>query len=461
MSGNKKPTTKKTYFMKRIWDFFISLKAVIFLLLILAALSIVGTIIEQNKPLHDYYRYFQPQTVSLLKSLGLLDMYHSWWFITCLVLLAMSIVACTTDRYSSVMAGMRRKNPVLDETMEKTLHPLKKIKYALPLEYVEGKIIELTGKRFTTNPVVTEWENARHYFFEKGKYGRLGFFITHLSIIMIFTGAVVGSFAGYKGYAGIFEGDTFSRLETGLGDIKHLGFAVKCNAFDIEFYPNGTPKDYRSDLAIIKNGREVIRKTIRVNNPLTFEGVTFYQSGYGLFPGTARIEILSRDGVLKEEVSAPFGKKVDIFGGANNIEWADYQEHFLLKNGFDAGAALGINLYSGNKAATGFWLPKNYPKYDRMRRGDYYLTVKEVNLKKYTTLQINKDPGEQIVWFASVMLIAGIMIALFMPHKKLWLRLKKDKKNNVELTVGSTSNKNRAAFAGELESLVKSFEEIS
>jgi cytochrome c biogenesis protein len=96
-----------------------------------------------------------------------------------------------------------------------------------------------------------------------------------------------------------------------------------------------------------------------------------------------------------------------------------------------------------------------------MRRGDYYLTVKEVNLKKYTTLQINKDPGEQIVWFASVMLIAGIMIALFMPHKKLWLRLKKDKKNNVELTVGSTSNKNRAAFAGELESLVKSFEEIS
>ena len=459
MSQDKQ--AKKTAITEKIWNFFTSLKLVIFLLLILAVLSTAGTVIEQNKPLHEYYRYFQPETVGLFQKLGLLDMYHSWWFISCLALLALSIAACTMDRYSIIMAGIRRKNLVLDEAMEKSLHPLEKIKYALPLEDAEKKIIELAGKSFSGSPALTEWGDTRHYFFEKGKYSRLAFFFTHLSILMIFTGAIIGSLAGYKGYVNIFEGETVSSLETRAGDVKNLGFTVKCNTFHVEFYPNGMPKDYRSDLAIIKDGKEVVRKTIRVNDPLTFEGVTFYQSSCGTLPDTARIEIRNKDGAPKGEVLAPFGKKVDVYGGTDKIEWADYQEHFRLGDGSEGGAALRVNLYREKEAPVGLWLPENYPKYDKMRRGDYYFTVKEVTLKKYTGLQVNKDPGEQLVWLASVTLIAGIMIALFIPHKKLWIKLRKDKKGAVEVTVGGTANKNRTAFAGEVEGIIKSLKEIS
>jgi cytochrome c biogenesis protein len=452
---------KKTAITEKIWNFFTSLKLVIFLLLVLAVLSIAGTVIEQNKPLREYYRYFQPETVELFQKLGLLDMYHSWWFISCLALLALSIIACTMDRYSGIMAGIRRKNLILDEALEKSLHPLEKIKYTLPLEDVEKKIIELAGKSFSDSPVLTKGVDARHYFFEKGKYSRLAFFFTHLSILMIFTGAIIGSLAGYKGYVNIFEGETASSLGTRAGDVKNLGFTVKCNTFHVEFYPNGMPKDYRSDLTIIKGGKEVARKTIRVNDPLTFEGVTFYQSNYGALPNTARIEIRNKGGVLIGDITVPFGETVDIPGGTDKIEAADYQEHFHLEDGSEGGPALGVNLYREKEAKVGLWLPENHPGYDKMRRGDYYFTVKKVTLKKYTGLQVNKDPGEWLVWLASVTLMAGIMIALFMPHKKLWIKLRKDKKGVVEVTVGGTANKNRAAFAGEVEGIIKSLREIS
>ena len=177
VSPNKSDKATKPNFTDRIWNFFTSLKLVILLLLILSALSIAGTIIEQNKPLQEYYRFFKPSTVALFNSLGLLDMYHSWWFITCLALLALNIIACTMDRYAPIMSGLRKKNLILDEALEKSLNPKDKIKYALPLDDVEKKVMELVGKSFTGKPVVTTAEDgSRHYFFEKGKYTPAGLF---------------------------------------------------------------------------------------------------------------------------------------------------------------------------------------------------------------------------------------------------------------------------------------------
>ena len=121
-------------------------EARLFLLLILSAVSIAGTIIQQNKPLQEYYRCYEPGTVALFDKLGLFDMYHSWWFVACLALLALNITACTMDRYRGIMAGLRKRNLILDERLGKSLQNLTTIKYALPLDAVEKKMRELVGK---------------------------------------------------------------------------------------------------------------------------------------------------------------------------------------------------------------------------------------------------------------------------------------------------------------------------
>jgi cytochrome c biogenesis protein len=95
------------------------------------------------------------------------------------------------------------------------------------------------------------------------------------------------------------------------------------------------------------------------------------------------------------------------------------------------------------------------------RTAGYEFVVKGVKLKSFTGLQVNKDPGVWLVWTGSIMLVAGIMMAFFMSHKKLWIRIRKDKKGRVEVTAGGMTNKNKHAFTGEIQKLVDGFREVS
>jgi cytochrome c biogenesis protein len=57
--------------------------------------------------------------------------------------------------------------------------------------------------------------------------------------------------------------------------IQDLPFIVGLNDFRIEHYSTGQPKSFESDLIVEdKETGELIKKTINVNTPLTFNGVT-------------------------------------------------------------------------------------------------------------------------------------------------------------------------------------------
>ena len=459
MPEDNKMKEKRTDMIDRIWGFFISLRLVVILLLVLSVLSVAGTIIEQNKPLEQYYRLFRPETVELLSRLGLLDMYHSWWFTSCLALLALNIIACTMERYPLIVRGMKRQNTVLDEKLATGLKDLAKMKYSLPLETVEKRITALAGKAFSAGPVVTETESGRHFFYEKGKYTRLSFFLTHLSILIIFVGAITGSIFGFKGYVNINEGEMISAVPVRQGQNRDLNFSLQCNSFNVDYYENGAPKDYRSDLSVIRNGKEVIRKTIRVNDPLSYEGITFYQSSFGSLPENVTFEIRDKDGGSFGNVIAPVGEQVAVPKSDIKIEVVDYREHFHMRDGSEAGAVVGVNLYNPGAAPEEVWIFEEHPEMNR--HGNYSFVIKGVKLRKYTGLQVNKDPGVWMVWTGSLLLVAGIMMAFFMSHKKFWIRIEKDRKGRVEVTAGGTTNKNKYAFAAETARLVQSFREVS
>ena len=458
MTEDNKVKNTRVAFVDKIWGVFTSLKLVITLLLVLSVLSVIGTVIEQNKPIQQYYNLFKPETVDLFAKLGLLDMYHSWWFTACLALLALNIIACTMERYPFIMRGMKKQGFVLDEKIEAGLTNVATLKYHLETETVESRITSIVGKNFSARPVVTEAENARHFFYEKGRYTRLAFFLTHLSVLVIFIGAIAGSLFGFKGYVNINEGELVSGVETRRGDHKRFNFSVKCNSFQVDFYPNGAPKDYRSDLSVIRDGKEVARKTIRVNDPLDFEGISFYQSSYGKLPEAVTLEIKDKEGLSLGTVSAPFGRQVDIPGGAQ-IELLDFRDHFHLSDGSEAGPVYGVNIYSRGAPPGGIWISETRP--DMNRYGTYSFVLKGAKFRNYTGLQVNKDPGVWLVWTGCIMLVAGIMMAFFMSHKKFWIRIGKDKKGRVEVTAGGTTNKNKHAFASEVERMVGSFREGS
>jgi len=95
---NLSVTLPKKDFLYSLWDFFCSLKLTMFLLISLAVISVIGTVIPQGIPAQEYLAQISPAKIKLYKTVGLFDMYHSWWFILLLYLLTVNLVACSIKR---------------------------------------------------------------------------------------------------------------------------------------------------------------------------------------------------------------------------------------------------------------------------------------------------------------------------------------------------------------------------
>ena len=88
--------------LKKIYDFFSSVKLAIILLLTLAVTSIIGTIIEQQQDPDKYLREYGETTYKIFKFLGFTDVYHSWWYVLLLTLLAINLIVCSIKRLPKI-----------------------------------------------------------------------------------------------------------------------------------------------------------------------------------------------------------------------------------------------------------------------------------------------------------------------------------------------------------------------
>ena len=434
--------------MDQVWKFFTSIKLAIFIIIILAIASIIGTIIEQNQPLEKYRQIYTDGAIRLFESLNLFDMYHSWWFLLLLVLFTVNLSCCTIDRLPRAVKVVRNPKTTLDENLEKSLSHVDRWKKKGGLEGLAETYKAAMGGAFA-KPLVTENSGTLHLYAEKGIISRFGVYVTHLSIIIIFIGAIIGNVFGFKGFANIVEGESVRTIPT-RGGTNHvdLGFAVRCNKFWVDFYPSGQPKEYASDLSVLENGREVLRKKIVVNDPLQYKGIWFYQSSYGAAgAASATLAVHTPDGGKGETVSLAAGQKKEI-PGYGTVSGVDYQNDFQ-----GLGPALLVVLEKPGKPPAQFWLLRAYPNFDRQRGDSRYLSFAGVDQIFYTGLQVARDPGVNIVWVGCTLMVIGIMIAFFMSHQRLWIRLSRGGDGRVEVVLAGSTNKNRLAFEKRFEKI--------
>ncbi len=434
--------------MDKVWAFFTSLKLAIFVIIILAVASIIGTIIEQNQPLEKYRQFYSDGTIRLFESLNLFDMYHSWWFLLLLVLFTVNLSCCTIERLPRVVKVVRNPKTTLDENLEKALGHVDRWKKKGNLEQAAEAFRAALGKTFA-KPRVAENSGTLHLYAEKGVVSRFGVYVTHLSIVIIFLGAIIGNVLGFKGFANIVEGESVRTIPT-RGGTNHvdLGFEVRCNKFWVDFYPSGQPKEYASDLSVIENGREVLRKKIVVNDPLQYKGIWFYQSSYGpAGAANATVAVNGPDGGRVGTVSLVPGRKTDIpeYG---KISAVDYQENLQ-----GLGPALLVVLEKPGKPEAEFWLLKAFPDFDRQRGDSRYLSFAGIDQIFYTGLQVANDPGVNIVWVGCTLMVVGIIIAFFLSHQRIWVRLSHGKDGRVEVVLAGSTNKNRLAFEKRFEKI--------
>ncbi len=434
IQGNNKKG-KKGNLIKKLKDFLTSLKLTIFLMIILALTSIVGTIIPQNALPDQYLRYYSLTTYQTLKALGFLDVYHSWWFILLLSFLCLNLLVCSLKSFPRIWKIITQPNPILNEEQIKALPYLITIKKDFSLDEIKERIIEILKKHFGP-PRETFLNGTFHLFAEKSRFSRLGVFITHASVIIILAGGLIGSIFGFEGNVNIVEGQSIDRiLIPGSHLVKELGFEVRCDEFEVTYYPNGIPKEYQSTLTILEDGKKVLTKTIEVNHPLKYKGYVFYQSSYGTAPdqgGELILEVKKRGSKdpgrqFKVEVGDSFLlPEAGLLVKVNRF----FTDFIMDEKGRAANRSLALKnpaaellILKDGKIHNRIWVFQRYPHFHGSKELDYQFFIQGFKGKEYTGLQVTKDPGVWLVWTGCILMIIGILFTFFFSHRRIWSSL--------------------------------------
>ncbi len=428
----------QVFFKREVIPFLADLRLAIALLLVIAVFSISGTVIEQGQSL-AFYQANYPESPALfgfltwkvLLTLGLDHVYRTWWFLALLILFGSSLTACTFKRQLPALRWFSR-------TWNFYTQPRQFQKFALSAEFdrssIEQLIPLLQQRRYRV------FQQGDSLYAHKGIIGRVGPIIVHVGILVILLGGIAGAMTGFMAQEMIPSGQTFQ-----IKNITDAGpfaapqipkdWSVRVNRFWIDYLPDGNIDQFYSDMSVLdKDGKEVKRKTIHVNEPLRYRGVTLYQANWAI----AGIQVRLNDSPVFQLPMAELdtgGKgqlwgtwmptKPDLSDGVSLVA-KDLQGMVLV---YDMTGKLVSTVRAGMSTEVNG------------------ITLKVLDLIGSTGLQIKSDPGIPIVYGGFALLMLGVLMS-YVSHSQIWA-LQQDG----NCYVGGKTNRAQVTFEQEMLSL--------
>jgi cytochrome c biogenesis protein len=418
------------------------LRLAIILLLVIAAFSITGTVIEQGQTL-AFYQANYPEHPALfgflswkvVLMLGLNDVYRTWWFLALLILFGTSITACSFTRQLPALKAARRWK-FYDQ-------PRQYQKLALSAE------LDLETRNLASLPNLSQLLQQRRYkifqdiekdnllYARKGIIGRIGPIVVHIGIVVILLGGIWGAMTGFLAQEMIPSGSTFqvnNIIEAGplaQGQVPK-DWSVRVNRFWIDYTPSGGIDQFYSDMSVLDSqGKEVDHKKIYVNEPLHHKGVTFYQTDWGI--SAVRVRINKSPIFQLPMASLNTNGKGRLWG-----TWIPTKPDL----------SAGVSLLAKDLQGTVLIYDSAGKLVDTVRTGMSTevngVTLKILDVIGSTGLQIKADPGIPIVYSGFALLMAGVVMSYF-SHSQVWA-LQKDGC----LYIGAKTNRAQVAFEREV-----------
>lgn len=267
---------------QQIFKTIADLRFAIFILLVIASVSIIGTIIVQDQSLEIYQKdypitkpIFGFLTWEVIINLGFDHIYKTWWFILLIILFGISLLTCTILQQLPSLKFSRKCQ------FFRTSNQFKKLKF-----YTKTTVSNFSKLFFRIKEIEFSIFQQKHIIYAyKGLIGRIAPIIVHLSMILVLIGTILGSISGFKAQEIVPKTELF-HIQNILSNGKFMklpNVSTRINDFWINYSEQNTVKQFYSDISILNNdGNEIDRQTIFVNSPLKYEGVYFYQTDWNL-----------------------------------------------------------------------------------------------------------------------------------------------------------------------------------
>jgi cytochrome c biogenesis protein len=447
-----------------IWGFLSSVKLTIVILILLAIVSVVGTLIPQGQEAVQFAQSLTPAMFRFLSTLQLFDMYNAPWFRLLIAFLALNLVVCSINRFSSTWKRFNAKpSPDRNKPFENR-DPEDFLTVGLSPGEAADRVEELLNSDYKN--VRRKTKGDAHYFNgDKGRFSYFGVYVVHLSVLLILMGGLGGSFFGFEAYVNILEGETTDHvvIRKTMRPLK-LGFNVRCDKFSVQFYKTGAPKEFKSNLTFLVDGKAVLKSELLVNHPVEFGGITFYQASYGNVPGK-EVQLRIDDKVTQSqssELTVKGNLDYPLPGGKGTFKVVDIRNDIM-----GLGPAVLISVHPETGPSKEFWVFKHQeavqkklpppmlasPKFNPEALHPYRFSLTGLKTLYYTGLQANRDPGVPVVWAGCFLMVSGLFVTFFLSHKRMWVRvLKRGTKTVIE--IAGTTNKNPVGLEKERHQLL-------
>jgi cytochrome c biogenesis protein len=450
-----------------ISSFFSSVKLTVALLIVIILSSILGTLIPQQEAADTVVHRLSPGIVSIAQKLQLFDIYHSLWFILLMVLLAINLIVCSVNRWP---VSWKRFRGTSDPENEVILSEPPPDQTVISMNEVNEEAARVEGILKKVYRRVQRQETERGILLtgEKGNGSYLGVYVIHASILIILAGTMIGFLWGFDAYMEIPEGEsTDSVMVKRGGDVKKLNFTILCDRFSMEYYEDGTPKLYRSELSFTKNGSILQQSAVLVNHPATFEGTRFYQASYGTASVGEAVIVIRKGPNQTHKIKVAVENEFDLPENEGKAKIIRMEGNFM---GMGPAVKIQITAARGNVQ---FWIFQNIEAMEEAYPGlknhvpmfnpglfaPYVFSLAAILPKHYTGLQVNNDPGVPIVIGGSFLLVTGFILVFFYAHRRVWIRINREGAKTCIVVSGKT-NRDPVGLGRETSRLVEEIRKV-
>jgi cytochrome c biogenesis protein len=447
-----------------------SIRTGVILLIFVVVFSVAGTFVMQ-RPTSDpgqLEQVYSPNTLVWLDRIGLTDVFHSWWFLTLLALVSMSIVFASIERWPNAWRFYARPYRRPEPHFRAALAHRK----AIPIR--DAKIgIEAAERAFRNVGLPTQRigePGEVSLYSERHRFAVLAVYVIHASLLMIFAGGIIDGLVGYRGFMRVDEGQTTNKfmVRTERGELpRQLPFAVRCDEARQENYTDnlkrdtGMPKKYWSKLAVVEGGKVTKSKEIVVNDPLVYKGIRLFQASMGQSATlrSAEIEVTSGTGqpqMFRLNTGVPVQVSPDTTLTLTKFvpDFYIQDNEVFTKSESPNNPALGFVVNKGGQDYKAWIFPamSNTASVENL---GLKLDLKGGALANFTGLEVSYEPGQWAVWTGCILMGVGLVIAFYIIHMRFWAIAVHDDRQGLVLWVGGTFNKNKEKFEERFEALVE------
>ena len=360
-------------------------------------------------------RYRQP-LAGLIERFELYRVFTTWWWTLLVGLFTASVIGNTVSRLPRLLRDVRTPAVKRGRAFFRSSAPAR----TGPLEGLDGSVLPDLLRGLGYRVRIETAGDTTHLLAERHRFAPLASVVSHASLVLFVIGmGIVTPRFGYE-----------TALKVPVGEGRPTGFPddpqtvlVQNEEFIARFNDAGSPLDYRTTLAVYRNGAQIARKEITVNDPLSVDGWVFHENSFG-----PAVELDVRDQTGRILYSGAVLLDGNLDGkpeGLLAVPTTDVSLELLLAKG-EAGVAeltvIGARQPTGDQqgpqilfgavlnTGDGWWAP------------DPGIGVEFRKPSSYIGLIAKRDPGQGFIWLGAVLLVGGVSISLLRPRRRIWAR---------------------------------------